>query len=294
MRCFSRYLANISSKDDRKVTRLLLTLTCQSYLLCPLPFSMPKVAPMRLVCSRCRHPQDCVCPFASILPLTLLSLPQSQRQRQYTRLGSVFSSSISIATSRPKRCPVKSSLRRTPCLQPQDGLAFARLLDDLVTTLPQSQRHNHMLWCLQETRSSTVRLPNRLPTKSIVPNISRRRSMLRSIVERTICAFLHPQDTARPFFRSFDGTTFSVPQVQRHNQYAPLVVVCENDSTVNCPKTLPVKSLTLPIAPPNNNAASASHVMLSRQHVMHRRRGYQYNTCAYRLDNSYSITEGLI
>jgi len=44
----------------------------------------------------------------------------------------------------------------------------------------------------------------------------------------------------------------------------------------------------------NNNAASASHVMLSRQHVVHRRRGYQYNTCACCLDKSDYSTERVI
>ena len=285
----------MTSKDDRKATRLPLTLTFQSYLLCALPFSTPTDAPRRLVCSRCRQPQDCVCPLVNKFVTTIALLPQSHWQRQQER-PTIFdcASSYSSATSRPKRCPVKSSLRLTPCLQPQDGLAPARLFDGLVTNLPQSHRHNHMSWCLQATRSSTVRLPNRLPTKSIVPNISRRRSMLRSIVERTICAFRHPQDTARPFFRSFDGTTFSVPQVQRHSQYAPLVVVCENDSTVNCPKTLPVKSLTLPIAPSNNNAPHACPVKLPRRHIKHERRSYQYSTRAYRLGNYKYSTEGAI
>jgi len=281
----------MTSYDDRKATRLPLALTCQSYLPCALPFLMPTVAPKWLACSRCKQPQDCVCPPVSISVEVLTSLPQSQRQCQQVRPTLCdASSSRSIATSRPNRCPVKSSLRRTPCLQPQDGLAPARLCDGLVTSLPQSQRHNHMSWCLQETRSSTVRLPNRLPTKSVVPNISRRRSMLRSIVERTICAFLHPQDTARPFLRSFDGTTFSAPQVQRHSQYAPLTVVCENDSTVNCPKTLPVKSLTLPIVLSNNSAPYACPAKLPRRRIQHKGRGYQYSTRARRLGNyKYSI-----
>lgn len=283
----------MTSKDDRKATRLPLTLTCQSYLLCPLPFSIPKVAPMRLVCSRCKHPQDCVCPPVSISVEVLTSLPQSQRQCQQVRPTLCdASSSRSIATSRPNRCPVKSSLRRTPCLQPQDGLAPARLCDGLVTSLPQSQRHNHMSWCLQETRSSTTRLPYRLPTKSVVPNISRRRSMLRSIVERTICDFLHPQDTARPFLSSFAATVFSVPQVQRQSQKAPLMVVCENDNTVNCPKTLPDKSLTLPIVPSNNSAPYACPAKLPRRRIQHKGRGYQYSTRARRLGNPYCSTEG--
>ena len=165
MRCFSRYLANMTSYEDRKVTRLPLTLTCQSYLLCALPFSMPTVAPKRLVCSRCRQPQECVCPLVSRLVTTKDSLPQSQRQSQQER-PTLFdcSSSYLIATSRPNRCPVKSSRRLTPCLQPQDGLARAKLLDGFVTNFPQSQRHNHISWCLHATRSNTVRLPNRLPT----------------------------------------------------------------------------------------------------------------------------------
>ncbi len=295
MRCFSRYLANMTSKDDRKAIRLPLTLTRQSYLDCAVLFFMPTVAPNWLVCSLWRQPQDFVRPAVSWLVTTLDSLPQSHRQRQYTRLGFVLSSSISNATSRPNRFPVKSKRRVIPCVQPQEGLtAVNRLLDNFVTAFPQSQRHSHMLWCLQATRSSTTKLPNRLPIKSVVPNISRRRSMLRSIVERTISAFLQPQDVARPFLSNLDGTSFSLPQEQRHNQYAPFVVVCENSKTVNRPKTLPVKSFTLPIATPNNNAASASHVMLSRQHVMHRRRGYQYNTCACCLDKSDYSTERVI
>ncbi len=273
--------------------RLPCTLTCQSYLFPCVLFFRPIVAPKRLACSRYKQPHDCVCLSVSEPESTIVVLPQSQRQRQATRPAMRdCSSSISNATSRPNRCPAKSLRRVTPCLQPQEGLtAVNRLFDAFVAVFPQSQRHSHISWCLQVTRSSTTKLPYRLPTKSVVPNISRRRSMPRLIVERTISAFLHPQDVARPFFSVLDGISFSLPQAQRHSQYAPFVVVCENSKTVKRPKTLPVRSFTLPIAAPNNNAASASHVMLSRQHVMHRRRGYQYNTCVCCLDKSDYITE---
>lgn len=353
MRCFSRYLANMTSYEERKVTRLPLTLTCQSYLHCALPFSTPTVEPKRLLNSLCRQPQDWMCPLVSMFVVTLFSPPQSQRQRQYTRLGLVFSSSISIATSRPNRWPVKSLRRAIPLRQPQDTfchLPRVSVDNSRLTTLPQSQRQSQAPRpSSKEARSITVNEPNRCPVKSLYSS----RSTLGGLGFAHFRWSKQPQLLVCPNRNFAAVTVVSLPQSQRHNHQAPPLPLCEYRNTTNLPKRCPVKSIygpsegacpqpqllvepdfrlladtievfpqshehsheTLPgrderrmttrcpnlrpvksinagMCHSNNNAVSASHVMLSRQHVMHRRRGYQYNTCACCLDKSHYTTEG--
>lgn len=293
MRCLRRYLANITSKLERSVSRLPFTLTCQSYRLWALVFSRPNVAPSALLCSRHIQPHDCVCPDVSKFVTTLFVFPQSHRQRQADRPTRFDSwSSYSSATSRPKRWPVRFFRRFIPCLHPQEGLSVAKLFEDFVTRLPQSHQHNHILQCLVLTLSSTSKLPKRLPITFSVPSISLRLTMLRWMVERTIAACLHPQDTARPFLSSLPCTTLLAPHVHLHSQNAPAFVVCENFNTVNCPKVLPVMSMTFPIVRPNNNASFACPAKLPRRRIQQKRRSYQYSTRARRLGNSYYTRGG--
>jgi len=320
-----------------------------------MPFLTPTVAPKRLMLSLWRQPQDWICPLVSMFVTTLFSLPQSQRQRQYTRLGFVFSLSISNATSRPNRCPVKSLRRAIPLRQPQDTLCHLPRVsvdDSRLTTLPQSQRHNQTPCPLSDdTRSITVSEPKRCPVKSLYSN----RSTLGGLGFAHLRWSKQPQLLVCPNRNLAAVTVVSLPQSQRQSHQAPPLPLCEYRSATSLPNRCPVKSTygpigrrcpqpqlsvlpdfrlresTVVVSPQshlhsheilpgrderrittsfpnlwptksisggmyrsNNNAASASHVMLSRQHVMHRRRGYQYNTCACCLDKFHYSMEGQI
>ena len=278
-------------------------MTCHAYLPWLRAFSMPVVAPVRDLISIALHPQDWVSPVLRLCRRTDVSLPQSHRHIQC--VPALGDSSKYSAVNLPNFFPVISSLRLTFCLQPQDalGLLSSRPVS-LMTVLPQAHRHTHAkaprsLW----VRSTTVKNPNCIPTKSSEPNLTCRSLRRFSVNLPNDSRRKHPQDTAFPLSRYALTTSFSFPQAQRHNQTAPRVSLCEYDKTVSLPNTLPAKSMILlrpvpivgvptgiPIVTPNNNAASASHVMLSRQHVMHRRRGYQYNTCVCCLDKSHYST----
>jgi hypothetical protein len=203
-----------------------------------------------------------------------------------------FSLSRQMATNLPNRCPVMSFLRLSPFLHPQDRLdLFNRAYVSLVSNFPQSQRHSQMLNRLPLVFSMTVRLPNRRPDKSAVPNFSRQYLSARS-VWLILLAFLHPQDTTLPRLSSAAAATFVFPHVQRQSQCAPGSSDGTNSITVRCPKTLPDKSLTLPIAASNNSAPYACPAKLPRRRIQHKGRGYQYSTRARRLGNPYCSTEG--
>jgi hypothetical protein len=263
-------------------------------LWCPadFEFSTPTVEPTRLRTSSCKHPQERVCPQVSEVSITLVSRPQSQRQTQKDAPSFDFSLSRQMATNLPNRCPVMSFLRLSPFLHPQDRLdLFNRAYVSLVSNFPQSQRHSQMLNRLPLVFSMTVRLPNRRPDKSAVPNFSRQYLSARS-VWLILLAFLHPQDTTLPRLSSAAAATFVFPHVQRQSQCAPGSSDGTNSITVRCPKTLPDKSLTLPIAASNNSAPYACPAKLPRRRIQHKGRGYQYSTRARRLGNPYCSTEG--
>lgn len=238
----------MSSKDDRKVTRLPLTLTCQSYLPCALQFSMPTVAPKRLMCSLDKQPQDCVCPPVSISAVVTDSLPQSHRQRQQMRPATRdCSSSISSATSRPNRWPVMSLRRATPLRQPQDTfchLPRVRVDASRFTAFPQSQRQSHTPCPLSRvSRSITVNEPKRFPVKSLYSN----RSSLGGLGFAHLRWIRQPQLFVCPNRNLAAVTVVSLPQSQRHNHLAPPLPLCEYRSATSLPKRCPVKSIYGPI-----------------------------------------------
>lgn len=184
-----------------------------------------------------------MCPLVSMFVVTLFSPPQSQRQRQYTRPGLVFSLSTSKATSRPNRCPAKSLRRAIPLRQPQDTfchLPRVSVDNSRLTTLPQSQRHNQAPRpSSREARSITVNEPNRCPVKSLYSS----RSALGGL------GFAHLRWTRQPQLfvcpnRNFAAVTVvSFPQSQRHNHQAPPLPLCEYRNTTNLPKRCPAKSI---------------------------------------------------
>ena len=292
-----------------------------------------------------------MCPLVSKFVITLFSLPQSHLHRQYTWLGFVFSLSISSATSRPNRCPVKSLRRANPLRQPQDTFShLPRVSVDSsrFTTLPQSHRQSQTPCpSSSDTRSITVSEPKRCPVKSLYGS----RSTLGGLGFAHLRWRKHPQLLVNPNRSLAAVTVVSLPQSQRHNHQAPPRPLCEYRKTVSLPKRCPAKSIygptdgacpqpqllvapdlrllaeTIEVLPQshkhsqdtlpgrddrrmtvrcpnlypvkstnagmcysNNNAASASRVMLSRQHAMHRRRGYQYSTRACCLDNFHYTT----
>lgn len=294
MRCLSRYWANITSYPERMFMRLPAFLTNQLWCPADFEFSTPTVEPTRLCTSSCQHPQECVCSQVSEVSITLVSRPQSQRQTQKDAPLFDFSSSRRMAVNLPNRCPATSLLRFTPFLHPQDKLfLFHRTCVSLVSNFPQSQRHNHILNRFPLVFSMTVRLPNRRPAKSDVPNFSRQNLSARS-VWLMLLAFLHPHDVTLLRFNRAAAVTFVFPHVQRQSQCAPCSCDATNSITVRCPNTLPVKSSILPIALSNNNARHAAHVKLPRPHIRRDGRSYQYSTRACGLGNSHFTIEGAI
>jgi len=236
-----------------------------------------------------RQPQDTFChlPRVSVDNSRLTTLPQSQRHNQAP--CPLSDNTRSITVSEPKRCPVKSLYSSRSTL---GGLGFAHLRWSkqpqllvcpnrnlaavTVVSLPQSQRQSHQAPPLPlcEYRNTT-NLLKRWPVKSIYGPSGG--------------ACPQPQLSVLPDFRLLADTIEVLPQSHRHS-HETLPGRDERRMTTRCPNLRPVKSTNAGMCYSNNNAASASHVMLSRQHVMHRRRGYQYNTCACCLDKSnYTI-----
>mgnify|MGYP006967762373 FL=1 len=286
MWCFSRYLTNITSNDDRKVKRLPLTVTRQSYLRLPIAFRIPIWEPSRLAVSLTRHPQDSVLPCTNCEETTDAVLPQSHLQSQCTRfLCGLFSRfSISMATSLPKRLPVKS-MRLSAAAQILHLSAKSPCSLDVSreNSLPQSHRQNHERMFL---RPITVSEPNRLPVKSVSPNS----------VTRLLNALAQPHEVVSPLLRLVVNTVVSLPHAQRQSQVVCRPFLPAYSSTVSLPNTMPVRSFSCPprlrfsIAASNNDAPYACPAKLPRRRIQHKGRGYQYSTRARRLGNyKYSI-----
>ncbi len=285
MRCLSRYLANITSKLDRKVNRFPPTLTCQLYLRLPIAFSLPKVAPDLLDISLVRQPQDLALSRANCDDWTDTTFPQSHSQRQYTRLQLSLLSSTSIAVSLPNFFPVKF-MRLSTALQRLhlgiDGPCKVEVPRDI--SLPQSHRHIHVLMSL---RRITVSVPKRMPVRSVVPNSA----------SRLPKAWRQPHDAVSPLCKPVENTTVSLPHSHRQRQVVYRPFLPAYSITVSLPNTCPVKSLSWRprflfsiTRASNNNAPFACPAKLPRRRIQQKRRSYQYSTRARRL-GTYSIAQ---
>lgn len=262
------------------------TVMCQLYLLFLQEWFARTFAAWRLDDSRLRQPHEFVCPVDSCGAPTNTVLPQSHRHFHIVLpLLLDNSSSISIAVNLPNRLAARSSRRFIPRWQPHD--AFASVFSSVnkrTANLPQTHSHSHAsLPCLSRVGPITTNAPKRIPLKSDAPSFSILAFVL-NLSRRARPA--HPHDFVVPCRRHAPLMIFSVPHSQRQIQKAPFFFwVCENDNTVSFPNVWPVISIIFCTAyASNNNAAGATHAMLSRQRVMHRRRGYQYSTCARCLD----------
>jgi len=290
MRCFSKYLTNITSNDERKVKRLPFTLTRQSYLRFPMAFRIPTWEPVRLDVSLTRHPQDNVLPCTNCEDTTDAVLPQSHLHNQCTRfICGLFSRfSISRATSLPNRLPVKSiRLSAAAHILHLSANSPCNLVVSRENSRPQSHRQNHERIFL---RPIMVSEPNRLPVKSVSPNNA----------IRLLNALAQPHEVVSPLFRLVVNTVDSLPHSHTQRQHVCLPFLPAYSSAVSLPNTMPVKSLSCPprfrfsIVPSNNNAPHACPVKLPRRHIKHERRSYQYSTRACRLGNCHFTMKGAI
>ena len=116
-----------------------------------------------------KQPQDCVPPLARLLLITLVVWPQSHLHSQISEPHRISPVGFT-ATSRPNRCPVRSTRIFPAFMQPQEGILFPFRAPVVITVIfPQSHLHSQTTcpFLRASVAARTISFPNLWPDKSL-------------------------------------------------------------------------------------------------------------------------------
>ncbi len=175
------------------------------------------------------------------------------------------------SASRLAICRLPLDARISFLTQPQDTVCPERIAPAANTfSVPHSHRHSQCAPRLSMCDSdNTVNFPYTSPVKSFLR--------------------VQPQLFMCPLRNAYARNSQTLPHSHLHHHSADPLCTRENSITCSFPKVFPFISFIMFCS--KKNAPHAPDVLLTRPHVKHERRRYQYSTRACGLVNNYFSTD---